>query len=125
MLSFIQIENNNVVHVTTEYVSNEFVYEFKVNDTLSMLTNLSFENYSQLRQIKRKNVEIAMTFVNVLSKVRYDAMHKTLKFKIDDKMYLRLHHNYIILDLSNHKLSKQRVEFFSIIEKIDNLAFRL
>ena len=125
VLSFIQIDNNNVVHVTIEYASNELVYEFKINDTLSMLANLSFENYSQLRQIKRENVETAMTFANVLSKARYDAMHKTLKFKVDDKMYLRLHHDYTILDLSNHKLSKQRVKLFSIIEKIDNLAFRL
>ena len=125
MLSFIQIDNNNVVHVIIEYVSNEFVYEFKINDTLSMLANLSFENYSQLRQIKRENIEIVITFVNVLSKVRYDAIHKTLKFKIDDKMYLRLHHDYIIFDLSNHKLSKQRVKLFFIIEKIDNFAFRL
>ena len=125
MLSFIQIDNNNVVHVIIEYVSNELVYEFKINDTLNMLTDLLFENYNQLRQIKRENVEIVMTFVNVLNKTRYDAIHKTLKFKIDDKMYLRLHHDYIIFDLFNHKLSKQRVKFFFIIEKIDNFAFRL
>ena len=90
-----------------------------------MLTNLSFENYNQLRQIKHENVEVVMIFVNVLNKIRYDAIHKTLKFKIDDKMYLRLHHDYIIFDLFNHKLSKQRVKFFFIIEKIDNFAFRL
>ena len=125
VLSFIQVDNNNVVHVIIEYVSNELIYEFKINDTLNMLTNLSFENYSQLRQVKRKNVEIAMTFANTLSKTRYDAVHKTLEFKIDDKMYLRLHHDYIISNLFNHKLSKQRVKFFSVIEKIDNLAFRL
>ena len=125
VLSFIQIENNNVVHATIEYVSNEFVYEFKINDTLNMLTNLSFENYSQLRQIKRENVEVVMTFVNALSKIRYDTIHKTLKLKIDDKMYLRLHHDYIISNLFNHKLSKQRVKFFFVNEKIDNFAFRL
>ena len=125
VLSFIQIDNNNVVHVITEYVPNELVYEFKINDTLNMLTDLSLENYNQLRQIKRENVETAMTFANVLSKVRYDAVHKTLKLKIDDKMYLRLHHDYIISDLFNHKLSEQRVELFPITEKIDNLAFRL
>ena len=113
------------MHVIIEYVSNEFVYEFKINDTLNMLADLSFENYNQLRQIKRENVEIAITFVNVLNKVRYDAIHKTLKFKIDDKMYLRLHHDYIIFDLFNHKLSKQRVKFFFVIEKIDNFVFRL
>ena len=90
-----------------------------------MLTNLLFENYNQLRQIKRKNVEIVMTFVNVLSKTRYDAIHKTLKFKIDNKTYLRLYYNYIISNLFNHKLSKQRVKFFFIIEKIDNFVFRL
>ena len=125
MLSFFQAENNNVVHVTIEYSSNELIYEFKINDTLNMLTDLSFENYSQLRQIKRDDVEAVMTFVSALSKARYDEVHRTMKLKIDDKMYLRLHHDYTIFDLSNHKLIEQRVRSFSIIEKIDNLVFRL
>ena len=125
VLSFIQVENNNVVHVIIDYVSNELVYEFKINDTLNMLTKLLFEKYNQLRQIKRDDVEVVMTFANVLNKTRYDEMHKTLKFQIDDKMYLRLHHDYTIFELVNHKLSKQRVKFFSVIEKIDNFVFRL
>ena len=125
VLSFFQIENNNVVHAIIEYFSNELIYEFKINDTLDMLANLFSENYSQLRQVKRENVEVAMTFANAFSKARYDEIHKTMKFKIDDKMYLRLHHDYTILDLFNHKLTKQRVEFFFIIEKIDNLVFKL
>ena len=125
VLSFLQVENNNVVHVTIEYSSNELIYEFKINDTLNMLTDLSFENYSQLRQIKRDDVETVMTFVNALSKTRYDEIHKAMKLKIDDKMYLRLHHDYTIFDLSNHKLTEQRMRSFSIIEKIDNLVFRL
>ena len=125
VLSFFQIENNNVVHATIEYSSNELIYEFKINDTLSMLANLFSENYNQLRQIKRENVETAMTFVNAFSKARYDEIHKTMKFKVDDKMYLRLHHDYTILDLFNYKLAKQRVRFFSIIEKIDNFVFKL
>ena len=125
VLSFIQVENNNVIHVIIEYTSNELIYEFKINDTLNMLANLLFENYSQLRQIKRKNDEVVMIFANALSKTRYDAVHKTLEIKIEDKIYLRLHQNYIISNLSNHKLSEQRVELFSIIEKIDNFAFRL
>ena len=120
-----QTKNNNVVHVIIEYAFNEFVYNFKINDTLNLLIDLFSKNYSQLRQLKRKNVEVAMIFVNVFSKIRYDEIHKILKFNIDDKMYLRLHQNYIIFDLINHKLSKQRVKFFLIIEKIDNLAFRL
>ena len=125
VLSFLQVENNNVVHVTIEYSSNELIYEFKINDTLNMLTDLSFENYSQLRQIKRDDVDVAMTFVSAFSKARYDEIHRTMKFKIDDKVYLRLHHDYTIFDLFNHKLTKQRMKSFSIIEKIDNLVFRL
>ena len=125
VLSFLQIENNNVVHVIIENFSNELIYEFKINDTLNMLTNLSFENYSQLRQIKRDDVEVVMTFVNALNKARYDEVHRTMKLKIDDKVYLRLHHDYTIFDLSNHKLIEQQVKSFSIIEKIDNFVFRL
>ena len=90
-----------------------------------MLANLLFKNYSQLRQIKRENVEAVMTFANALSKARYDEVHKALKINVDDKVYLRLHHDYTIFDLFNHKLSKQRIKLFSVIEKIDNLAFRL
>ena len=125
VLSFFQVENNNVVHVIIEYSSNELIYEFKINDTLNILTDLSFENYNQLRQIKRDDVEVAMIFVNALSKTRYDKVHRAMKLKIDDKVYLRLHHDYTIFDLSNHKLIKQRMKSFSIIEKIDNFVFRL
>ena len=123
VLSFIQINNNNVVHDIIEYVLNELIYEFKINDTLNMLTDLLFENYSQLRQIKRENVEIVITFVNVLSKIRYDAIHKTLKFTIDNKMYLRLYYDYIIFDLFNHNLSKQRAKFFLSLKKSTILRF--
>ena len=125
VLFFLQTKNNNVVHVIIEYAFNELVYDFKVNDTLDLLADLFSENYSQLRQLKRENVEVAMIFVNVFNKTRYDEIHKILKLNIDDKMYLRLHQDYTILDLINHKLSKQRVEFFLIIEKVDNLIFRL
>ena len=125
VLFFLQTESNNVVHAIIEYAFNEFVYDFKVNDTLNLLTDLFSKNYSQLRQLKRENAEVAMTFVNAFSKTRYDEIHKTLKFNIDDKMYLRLHQSYIIFGLINHKLSKQRVKSFFIIEKIDNLVFRL
>ena len=125
VLFFLQTKSNNVVHVIIEYAFNEFVYDFKINDTLNLLADLFSKNYSQLRQLKRENAEIAMIFVNAFNKIRYDEIHKTLEFNIDDKMYLRLHQNYIIFDLINHKLSKQRVKFFFIIEKINNLVFRL
>ena len=78
VLSFLQVEKNNVIHASTDYALNEFVYDFKINDTFDLLTNLSSKNYSQLRQLKRKKAKSIMTFVAALSKFRYDAVHQAL-----------------------------------------------
>ena len=86
-----------------------------------MLVDFSSQNYDKLRLIKRENIEVIMTFVNVISKTRYDNKYKTLNDNIQSKfiIYLRLHQNYIIFDLINKKLFNQRVESFRIIESID------
>ena len=86
-----------------------------------MLIDFSSKNYDKLRQIKREDVEVVMIFVNVVNKKRYDNKHKTLNdsLKLEFMMYLRLHQNYIIVDLSNKKLFNQRIDSFKIIEVID------
>ena len=38
-------------------------------------------------------------------------------------MYLRLHHDYTISNIINKKLSQQRVDFFIILNKINNLVY--
>ena len=124
VLSFLQAKNNNVIHVIIEYAFNELIYDFKINDTFELLANLSSKNYNQFRQIKRENVEAIMIFAIAFSKARYDAVHKTIEIQIDDKIYFRLHQEYTILDLINHKLFNQKMKSFSILEKIDNLVFR-
>ena len=75
---FLQTKNNNVIHVIINYVFNEFVYNFKINDILKLLTNLLTKNYNQFREIKRKNVEIVMTFVVVFNKTRYNVVYKII-----------------------------------------------
>ena len=75
---FLQTKNNNVIHVIIDYVFNEFAYDFKINDILKFLTNLLTKNYNQFREIKRKNVEIVMTFVVVLNKTHYDVVHEII-----------------------------------------------
>ena len=59
------------------YVSNELTYDFKINDFVNMLIDFSSKNYDKLRLIKRENVEIVMTFIDVISKTWYDNKHKT------------------------------------------------
>ena len=90
-----------------------------------MLVDFSSKNYSRLHQLKRENAKNIMIFANVLSKIKYDAIHETINIKIGDSVYLCLHQNYIILRLTNHKLSHQRIDSFEILKKIKKLAFRL
>ena len=116
--------NNNVVNVIIDFVSNELAYEFRINDTLAMLKNLSTKNYNRLRQVKRKSVEKTMIFVNVMRKLRYDAVHIDLKLIVDDYAYLCLYNDYIIFDFINRKLNQQRIDFFKILNKIDTFAYR-
>lgn len=47
-----------------------------------------------------------------------------INFAEKSQVYLRLHHDYSISRI-NSKLFNQRIESFSILEKIDNLAYRL
>ena len=48
-LSYIIVAFNNSINVNIEIASNELCYEFRVNDSLNMLKNLSTQNYSKLR----------------------------------------------------------------------------
>ena len=125
VLFFFQIESNNVKQFATSFALNELAYDFKVNDTIDMLFDLLSKDYSRLRLIKREEIESIMIFVNVLSKTRYDRAHRVVIIKLKDKVYLRLHQGYIISNLSNHKLFNQRVDSFKIIERVDQLTFRL
>ena len=40
-------------------------------------------------------------------------------------MYLRLHYDYTISNVINKKLLQQRIDFFIILNKIDNFVYRL
>ena len=65
-----------------------------------------------------------MTFASILNKTRYDFLYQTFKINIDNRMYFRLHQNYIIFKLKNHKLFNQKVDLFLILKKINKLIFR-
>ena len=119
MTSYLQNENNNVIYVIIDFVLNELTYEFKINDKLNMLTNLSSKNFDRLRLIKKK-IETVMIFINAINKTRYNAHHKTiiLTIKIDFLIYLRLHQKHIISNLINKKLFNQKIDFFKILKVI-------
>ena len=124
MLFYLTIFHNNVINVTIDFAFNELIYDFRINDTLNMLKNLSVENYFKFRQIKREFAKKIIVFANVMHKRRYDQTHINIQLKIEDYAFLELYFDYIIFDLNNHKFSQQRVDFFKITKKIDTLTYR-
>ena len=125
ILSYIQTILNNSISVTTEVSSNEILYEFRTNDTLSMLTNLISEDWSRLRQVKREQVEEAIAWANIVVKSNYDRKHTAVDLQKDFMIYLRFHKGYTISELKNRKLINQRVRLFKILQKIESFIYRL
>ena len=115
-----------MTQTTIDHVFNELCYEFKINNIINtLIVDLSTKTFNKFRQLKRENVEAIMTFVNAFSKTCYDNKHRVINIKKNDMIYLRLYQKYTISNFVNFKFSKQRVDFFEIFDKIDNLVFRL
>ena len=125
VLPYLTATNNNSANASTGMAPNELSYGFRVNDTLGQLEDLPAEDYDRLRQVKRESAEEAMAFANVMHKVRYDASHTSVEFKVGGYAYLTLHAGYTIPGLRNRKLSQQRAGPFKITEKVGTLAYRL
>jgi hypothetical protein len=123
-LSFLQQKYMNII-TSTEFSSNQILYEFNTIWKLSALNeNIEIEFFKN-REIIRMNVINVIDFVSAKAKIIYDDHHKALIFNIEDKAYLRLHHEYFLLEKKNSKLSNQRSDSYIILRKIDNLAYEL
>ena len=66
-----------------------------------------------------------MLFVNAQIKFRYNNKHKSLMFKIDEMIYLRLHKNYNLFSKFNKKNFNQYVESFFVKRRINRLVYEL
>ena len=121
---YLTTTNNNAFNVTINFVLNKIVYEFQVNNSLTLLKNLLSKNYSCFQLIKREFVEKIITFVNVIKKLRYNVIYIDIEFVVDDYVYLCLYNNYIIFNFTNRKLNQQQIDFFKILKKIDILVYR-
>lgn len=60
-----------------------------------------------------------------MAKAYYDKSHKPLKLSKGSMVYLRLHQGYKIPGVVNHKLHRQRVGPFKVLDKVGALAYRL
>ena len=125
LLPFIQATLNNSTNSSIGMAPNEAVYGFRTRDTLSLLCDLPAEDFSRLRQIRRKEAEEALAFANASAKSYYDRKHQPIQFAPGTEVYLRLHWGYTIQGEPNRKLSIQRTRPFRIIRKVGPLAYEL
>ena len=127
-LSTIQTQLNNSLNVATDLSPNEIIYDFKVRDALSSITETNTVDTLNLpaqRMKYQREAADATDFVAAKAKVYYDARHTPILLRSDEKTYLQLNKDYKLFDKPNPKLSQQRCESFKILERVERLAYRL
>ena len=129
ILSYIQSTINNFSSSVTDITLNKLYYGFRVNDVITMLladpSDLSKKVFRKLRLIKKEKADNVIIFTSIIMKARYDSKHLNVNLKEGDEVFLRLHNEYFIFDLSNRKLSQQRMSPFKILAKVNRLTYRL
>ena len=117
---------NNAFNNTIDRFSNEVIYDFKIRDVLTALTqktiitNLNFERYRH----KKKTFDV-ISFAMTKTKIFYNFRHTSLLLKFDDKTFLRLHHEYTISSKSKTKLFNQKAKPFLIKRRVERLIYEL
>ncbi len=113
---------------STEFTPNQTLYDTNTRSQLTLLNDTAeypLEDRQFLRQMIRKDVAEVIDFANARFKVVFDSNHKPMTFNTEDKVYLRLHHEYSLSEKDNSKLFNQRVGPFVIKRKIGNAAYEL
>ena len=122
VLSCLQAQLNNFSNAFTKRSSNEIVYDFKMQ---KIIFRTSFiKNISEFRLEHRQNATNAIFFANAHMKIKYDVRHKSLLLHFENKVYLRLHKEYEIVE-QHKKLNNQKCESFLIKRRVDRLAYEL
>ena len=71
------------------------------------------------------NIKDIIVFAALKMKDIYDFYYKSIFFKVEDQVNLRLYRDYRILAIKSKKLNSQFIKLFLIIERIDRLIYRL
>ena len=123
VLSRFQTVLNNSPSTSTFKTANEILYEFKSNQSLNLIANISKIDISKA---KIETVD-AIAWNKLNHKKNYDRRHASLFLKEKSWTYLRMHHEYFISLFKNMtaKWFQRRIDSFKIIKKIDNLTYRL
>ena len=131
ILSALQLNLNNNVNVIIDIFSNEVALKFKSREIFTIVINKKLIVESNVTHFfhdkflfRQKAADIT-SFATTKIKIKYDDKHKILRFRLDEKIYFRLHHEYRLLFKSNRKLFNQKTDSFTIKKKVDRLTYEL
>ena len=125
-LSSLQAQLNNVVNAFIELLFNNVIYDFRVKKFIFVVKfqNISKNIFQQRLKYQRETIDV-IVFVNAKIKMYYDALHQSIFFRFDDRVYFRLHQKYQLSNCSNKKMFNQRCEFFIVKRRVDRLTYEL
>ena len=72
---------------------NELIYEFKLNKSLNLIIIIDLSQ--QFKLIKIDVIDI-INFAQMNQKFHYNCHYQLMYFKRNDKVFLKLHHDYSI-----------------------------
>ena len=117
----------NSLVTTTGLLLNQILYGHVTRDRANMI------DLQDAKHIARHNQKVlfwqkaadVIAFADAKAKLQYNKSHTDIKFKVGDKVYLRLHKGYTLPNAPNKKLLNQQVGPFEITQQIRQLAYRL
>ena len=68
---------------------------------------------------------LCIVYVNVIVKIYYDKIHNFFNLHVENMIFLRLHHEYVVSKMFNKKLFNQWIDSFRVIVKINSLIYWL
>ena len=87
-----------------EFVFNELIYDFRVNNNVNLFKDLLSQDFKKLRFIKRETINKVIIFINIIIKTRYKNKYTLFNYEEDNEVYLYLYYNYKIFKKGNRKL---------------------
>ena len=117
---------NNSLNAVTKYALNKINFSIKTKDPLAFINILVNEEQKRLHSYQWKEAEESITYTNLIIKKHHDIKYKSIKFKINNKVYLNLHQEYKLdKNDSHHKLEVQCTGSYKVLKQVNNLIYWL
>ena len=91
VLFYISSVLNNSLNAVTKHTLNKINFDIKIKDLLTLINNFINEEWKRLHSYQWKKAEESIIYVNLIAKKHHNIKHKSIRFKVNNKVYLNLH----------------------------------